>query len=150
MIKDKLIYSKNYYGISENLKKGFEWLKNQDLKNIKPDKYLIDGDNLYANVQIYETKEDAKYEAHKKYIDIQYMIDGEELIGVCDINNCSTFEEYDQDKDIEFLNSFNKDEFQTIKEGEFLVLFPNDAHKPSILKDIKKRVKKVVVKVKID
>ena len=74
MIKDKLTNADTYYGISERLKQGFEWLKNNDLLNIPDGRYLIDGEKIFANVQSYITKDDAPYEAHRRYADIQYMI----------------------------------------------------------------------------
>ena len=150
MIKDTLKRAETYYSISENLKKGFEWLKNTDLENIKPDRYYIDGDKLFANVQEYETKSDAKYEAHRKYIDIQYMIRGKEFAGSTDITNCTTCEEYDSETDLEFLNCNVEENYQTLNEGEFLVFFPQDAHKPSISPNKQLFVKKVIVKVAID
>ena len=154
MIKDKLEYSETYYGISESIKKGFEWLKSQELQSIEQGKYTIDGRNIYANVQEYETRQDAKYEAHKKYIDIQYVIKGCESVGICDIKNCTTCTQYDTEKDIEFFNCNVNEEFYNLNQGEFLVLFPNDAHKPSInpqkINSEKNIVKKVVVKVAIN
>ena len=150
MIKDKLINAETYYGISKNLKKGFEWLLSQDLDNIAPDKYIIDGDKLYANIQEYETKLDAKYESHRKYIDIQYMIRGEEQVGVTDIKNCIICVEYDSEKDLEFFDCTEPEHYETLYEGEFLVFFPQDAHKPSISTKKTQIVKKVVVKVAID
>lgn len=152
MIKDNLEYAETYYGISDNLKNGFEWLKSQDLENLEPRKYIIDGKILYANLQEYKTKKDAKYEAHKKYIDIQYMIKGEERVGVNDIKNCKTAIPYDKEADIEFLDCEKKDEYLILNRGEFLILFPNDAHKPSINPENKPNniVKKIVVKVAID
>lgn len=154
MIKDKLNYAKTYFGISENLKKGFEWLQSQNLTAIEPGKYMIDGEHIYANVQEYETKKDAKYEAHRKYIDIQYVAEGSELVGICDIKNCTTYTQYDIEKDIEFFDCNTNNEYYTLNQGEFLVLFPNDAHKPSInpiKSDLGKNiVKKIVVKVEVD
>ncbi len=150
MIKDELLNAELYYRVSERLKIGFEWLRNTELNEINDGKYNIEGENVYANVQTYETKEDAKYEAHQKYIDIQYMIKGEEKIGVCALKNCNTCIEYDTDKDIEFFDINDEDNWQLLKEGDFLVLFPNDAHKPSISLNNKLVVKKAVVKVKID
>ena len=49
MIKDKLVNAETYYGLSERLKKGFEWLKSVNLKNINDGKYLIDGEDIYAS-----------------------------------------------------------------------------------------------------
>ena len=147
MIKDKLSNTETYFGLSEGLKQGFEWLKNTDLEAIKDGRYEISGSRIYVNVQTYETKTYAKYEAHRKYADIQYMIKGKELIGVCPLDNCKTCTEYDKDKDIEFFDSKSVDEWQTLNEGEFLVLFPQDAHKPSISDGKTQFVKKAVVKV---
>lgn len=149
MIKDKLANAETYYGISENLKRGFEWLKNTDLKNIADGKYLIDGEKLFANVQSYETKDEAPFEAHRKYADIQYMIKGVEKVGVTHYSNCSTTIEYDNEKDIEFLKSNVSDSYQRLEDGDFLVFYPQDAHQPSLNPDKKLHVKKVIVKVKI-
>lgn len=149
MIKDGLINAEIYYGISPLLKQGLEWLKSNNLANIEDGKYFIDGENLYANVQTYETKDEAPYEAHRKYADIQYMIKGIEKIGVCDYKNCSTIEEYNEEKDIEFLKC-NKDEsHQVLNEGDFLILYPQDAHQPSLKFNRNQKVKKIVVKVLI-
>ena len=149
MIKDKLSNADIYYLLSENIKNGFKWLKSQDLDNISDGRYYIDGDNLYANVQTYETKDDANYEAHREYIDIQYMIKGKESIGVVDINKCKTCEEYNSEKDIEFFTCKEDIPYQLLEEGVFILLYPQDAHKPSIDYKTKSTVKKVVVKVKI-
>lgn len=149
MIKDKLENAKTYYGISEKLKQGFEWLKKSDLVNIADGKYLIDGEKLFANVQSYDTKDDAPYEAHRKYADIQYMIKGVEKVGVTHYSNCSTEIEYNPEKDIEFLRCDICDSFETLEEGDFLVFYPQDAHQPSLNPDKKLNVKKVIVKVEI-
>ena len=148
MIKDKLNYAENYYGISDNLKTGFQWLRTTDLKSIQDGRYNI-SDEIYANVQTYTTKDDAPYEAHRKYIDIQYMIDGSEFVGVTDYKNCKSQEEYNNEKDIEFLKLNGEENLHTLKTGEFLVFFPNDAHKPALECEQKKTVKKVIVKVVI-
>ncbi len=149
MIKDRLENASTYYKISENLQKGFEWLKTTDLKSIADGKYLIDNNNVYANVQSYETKDSAPYEAHREYADIQYLVSGSEKIGVTDYSNCSVLEKYNPQKDIEFLHFNSNETYHTINEGDFLVLFPQDAHKPSINTEQKTKVKKVVIKVKI-
>ena len=150
MIKDKLENATIYYNLSENIQKGLTWLKDADFNNISDGKYNIDEDKVFASVQTYKTKDDAKYEAHRKYIDIQYMISGKELVGVLDIAKCKTCDAYDENSDLEFLETSVKDEFQNLREGEFLILYPHDAHKPSIADGEKTIVKKVVVKVAID
>lgn len=148
MIKDKLINSETYSGLSKNFEQGFEWLKNNDLLKLADGKYVI-SDDLYANVQTYETKESALYEAHREYADIQYMIKGVEKVGVCDYKDCAVNINYDSEKDIEFLDCLTSPFQEILREGEFLVLFPQDAHQPSMNYDTKSTVKKVVVKVKL-
>lgn len=146
MIKDNINRAQTYYGISENLRKGFEWIKNNDLKNMPDGRYEI-SDSIYANLQSYVTKDDAPYEAHRDYIDIQYMVSGEELSGVTDYSNCTVAEAYNKEKDIEFLTCNVKEQFYKLPEGGFFVFFPHDAHKPAIKINENKNVKKVIVKV---
>lgn len=148
MIKDDLNHAEVYCVLSENLKKGFEWIKNHDLKNMPEGRYEIDKNN-YANLQSYITKDDAPYESHRDYIDIQYMVEGEENSGRTDYSNCSVVEQYNKEKDIEFLSCDVNEEFFKIQEGEFFVFFPHDAHKPAIKTDTNKKVKKVIVKVHV-
>ena len=149
MIKDKLKNAKTYYNLSEYLKKGFNWLESTDLKTLPDGKYEIDGTKVYASVQTYETKTDAKYESHQNYIDIQYMIKGSEKIGVTDLSNCTTCIEYDSERDLEFYDINCQEEYIELPEGTFVVFYPQDAHKPSIAFDKPSIVKKVVVKVTV-
>lgn len=147
MIKDKLINSKTYYSLSENIKKGLMWLQEVDLINLEDGKYEIDGERVYASIQTYQTKDDAKYENHQRYIDIQYMIKGKEKIGVTDITNCKTCVNYDKERDLEFYDITTQEEYIELLEGQFVILYPHDAHKPSISIQSPSIVKKVVVKV---
>lgn len=149
MIKDKLENAKIYYNLSENIKIGFEWLQKTDLKNIPDGKYEILGQHVYASVQTYDTKSDANYEAHRNYIDIQYMITGAEKVGVTDLSNCKVCIPYDSERDLEFYNINTAEEYLELDEGQFLLLYPHDAHKPSISKAEQTTVKKVVVKVAV-
>ena len=149
MIKDELINCETYCSLSNNIKNGFEWLKNTDVKNIPDGRYYIDGENVFANVQTYLTKDDAPFEGHRKYIDIQYMITGAEKIGLAHYKDCETTEKYNEEKDIEFLSCKSDCWEEMLKEGEFLIFYPQDAHQPALDLGDKKEVKKVIVKVAI-
>ncbi len=149
MIKDILEKSYIYENISDNLKEGFNWLKTNNLKEMPDGKYSIKNTEIYANIQTYETKDDALFEAHKDYIDIQYMINGEEVCGVDNYDHCTMATDYDKAKDIEFLNGSENADNYILRTGEFLVFFPQDAHKPAIKNKKNALVKKVVVKVHI-
>ena len=149
MIKDTLTNISKYNNLSEFLKIGLDYIKNTDFDKLEDGRYSINGEDIYINIQTYKTKENADFEAHRNYIDIQYVISGEEKIGVTDYANCSTTIEYNNDKDIEFLNGVG--EYYELKTGDFMILYPTDAHKPSISIDTNnpETVRKAVVKVHI-
>ena len=94
MIKNSLKYTKNYYNLSSKIEEALKYLENNNLKDFANGKYEILGDEIYVNVQDYHTKplSEGKWEAHRKYIDIQFMIEGEEKIGVGEIQNFQTSE----------------------------------------------------------
>ena len=149
MIKDTLTNISKYNNLSEFLKIGLDYIKNTDFDKLEDGRYSINGEDIYINIQTYKTKENADFEAHRNYIDIQYVISGEEKIGVTDYVNCNTTVEYNDDKDIEFLNGVG--EYYELKTGDFMILYPTDAHKPSISIDTNnpETVRKAVVKVHI-
>ena len=151
MIKDNIKNAKNYFDLSERVKLGLKYLADTDFSTVKNAKYEISGNEVFAIVQDYLSKPitEGQFEAHKKYIDIQYIEKGEEQIGVARIENFSELTPYDEHKDIVFLenNPNYMPEFVIIKEKEFLVLYPNDAHKPSIATELPSYVKKIVVKI---
>ena len=101
MIFDKIENSAIYENISPLIKKAFEYLKQTDFSGMENGKHIIDGDALFAILQEYDTKNDtdAKLEAHRKYIDVQYIISGEELIGVCPLIAQPPCKEYDAEND---------------------------------------------------
>lgn len=157
MQKDNIKNAKLYYAESANLPKriglGLKYLENTDFSKVESGKYEILGHEVYASVQEYISKpiDLGKFEAHRKYIDIQYVVEGEEQIGVADVDsNCfSELAPYDAEKDIVFFadNKSSKHEFISIKAGEFAILTTKDAHMPSIATAEPANVKKVVVKV---
>ena len=137
MIKDKL-----YKRVID----GLDYLTSTDFSKMEDGRHEINED-MYVNVQTYQTKEDALFEAHRDYIDIQYVIDGEEQIGVTDYSSCSESIPYDKEKDIEFLEGNGV--FYPLRAGEYMILYPEDAHKPSITLDKQSTVRKAVVKVRV-
>ena len=83
MIIDRIENANLYKNIGERISKSFDYIKTTNLKNLPAGKYPIDGENIFALVSEYKTKleSEGKLEAHKKYIDVQYVLNGEELIG---------------------------------------------------------------------
>lgn len=127
----------------------FEFLK-KDLKSLETGKYPIAGDDAFAMVMEYQTKstKDAKWEAHRKYIDLQYMIEGEEWMGVLPLDHAKAPLEYDEGKDLIFFGD-NEGEFFQANPIFFFLFFPTDVHRPSILIEESKPVKKLVIKIAV-
>jgi YhcH/YjgK/YiaL family protein len=145
-------FAVSYFKNRERWNKAFNFLKTNDLSGLELKRYDIDGDNVYAPVSEYLTKNeaDAKYEAHQKYIDIQYVVSGKELIGVAPISQkMEVLEPYDSNKDVEFL-TVSKGENLTALPDRFFIFFPEDAHRPGLKDGDNSPVRKVVVKVKIN
>ncbi len=149
MIIDKLKNANIYYGISEKIAKALNFLETTDFSKYKNGKYEIQGEEIFAIVQDYKTKplSDGKLEAHRKYIDIQYIIKGSEKMGWANIQELSPIIDYNEEKDIIFFNG--KCNLLEIPTGFFTIFFLDDAHMPGI--EIKKSdyVKKIVVKINI-
>lgn len=151
MIKNSLKYTKNYYNLSEKIKLGLEFLETHDLKAMENGKYEILGEDVFINIQEYTSKPetDGKWEAHRKYIDIQVLIKGSEKIGVGEIQDFTTTEAYDEGKDVEFLTTNSSQQFITMRENDYIILYPYDVHMPQISIDKPTAVKKAVVKVSL-
>ena len=149
MILDKLKNASLYTGISANLEKGFEYLKNTDLANLEIGRYEIDGKNAYALVSEYESKshQDCRLEAHQTYADIQYIVSGREAIGFATLNGQTIVSEYNPDKDIVFFSGETTP--LILDAGMFAVFFPQDVHRPCMQISVPEKVKKVVVKVRL-
>lgn len=149
MIFDKLENAALYSGISENLKKGLDFLMNTNLSELEVGRYEIDGKNVFALVSEYDSKlpQDCKLEGHQIYADIQYVISGCEAIGFSPINEQPITIEYNSEKDIVF---FAGETVQlTFVPGVFAVFFPQDLHRPCMQIDGAVKMKKLVIKVKI-
>lgn len=117
-----------------------EW---QNCKSVNLD------DKNYANFDKYSPKplDICRFEAHKKYIDIQIMIEGEEQIDITNIKGLEVSEEYDESRDVMFFKSPERfvDEI-ALSKGKFVMIYPYEAHRPQI-KTTCDNVKKIVVKI---
>ena len=151
MIADVLKNRQIYASISPRIKTALEYIAKTDFSAIAPGRYELDGSNLFVLVQAYDSipREQGKWECHKNYIDIQYIAEGVEQIGCNNINKMKVTTEYNPEKDIAFLSG--EGDFITFSKGSYGIFFPADAHMPKIApNNIPDKVKKVVVKIKID
>lgn len=129
MIRGKVSDTKKYENIRIN--KAIEWLKSVS-KNIEKGIYEIEGKEIYAIVQNYNSKkyEELKWEGHRKYIDIQYILSGKESMGYSNIKNMNEICEYNEEGDYQFFSG--NGEIEEVNEGEFVIFAPEDIHMPCI------------------
>lgn len=147
MILDTLNNSSLYTSIHPLFSEAFKFLNETNLENLSLGKHTIKGDEIFGIVQEYNTKkpEDAVLEAHQKYIDIQCIIEGEENFGVVSFANQKISKEYDNEKDYALFE--DKTSYIKLIKGSFIVLFPQDLHRPCVEIESSKPVKKIVLKI---
>ncbi len=135
----------------ERWKATFEYLKGTDLSRLSPGEYEIIGREVYAIVSEYVPKEEAEcnFEVHRRYIDLQYLINGEERMGVTTLDKVVPIGEYDEKKDIVFFKPDAPGLYEVATPEVFYIFFPKDAHRPSIKEKDGVSVKKIVIKIKI-
>lgn len=148
MIIDKL-ENANYYCFNSKFQKAIDFLKSTNFSNLESGKVEIDGDDIFAIIADYETKEisEGKLEAHKLYADVQYVYEGKEYMGYSEDFNRPISTEYSEEKEMMLFD--NNCTLIPFNKGMFMVLFPSDLHMPGIKQTDKEKVRKVVVKVKI-
>jgi YhcH/YjgK/YiaL family protein len=151
MIVDRIENSQLYADLNTEFTRAFEILTDPTLPQ-KPDgKYIVDDNDLFYTILRYKTKptKEDKFEAHCKYIDIQFSLNGQEIIGYAPLNELVIVGKYNSEKDIAFYNTPKDFSKVLLKPGLFCILFPDDAHLPCRQVDKPAEVRKVVIKVRL-
>ena len=148
MIIDKIENAPLYFGIHEGIKKALKYIQHTDFSGLEKGKHEIEGDSIFSIINEYETKDigiDCLLESHLKYIDVQYVHDGHEKIGITSLYNQNAVKTYNSTDDY----MLYKEPFDliTLKQGMFAIFFPDDMHLPGITAKETTKVKKVVIKV---
>ena len=149
MILDTLINSARYAGMHPAFARAFEFLAVTDLAALPPGRHDIDGDRIYVSIDHKDGRgeDGARLEAHRRYIDIQYTIDGNELIGWMPLARISSPDGgFDETKDIGFFAD-RPSTWISVPPGSFTIFFPHDAHAPLAGRG---HLKKAIVKIAVD
>ena len=146
MIKDNIRNSALYEGVNPGFPVAFAFIKEVIAAPKEVGRYDLDN-GVFAFVQSYDGKpaDLCKIEAHKKYIDIQFVLKGKELFGVADLATQTMYEDRFEEKDVAFYHG--DVDLLTLRDGDFVIVFPEDAHRPQLGDGF--RVEKVVVKVPV-
>ena len=145
---DKRVFVEQNILNAEAWKVAYEFLKAGGFNQKDLGRYELDENGTYANIEEYTTKDSSHFEAHRKYIDIQYLAKGKEYIRVTpmDSTNQNTVQAYVAEKDIEFFDKADYTE-HLLDGSNFMVLFPKDGHMPCMKVDTNEVVRKIVVKI---
>lgn len=150
MILDRLSNAGQYRAIAPALWRGLEFLTSHPLADLEVGRHEIEGERIFALVQEYTTKlpAECKYEAHRKYCDIQTLGAGMERIGWAHLAQMQESVVYNHDKDIAFFDG--QGDLFTLTPGAFAVFFPHDVHMPCVQAVTPSIVKKIVVKFALE
>lgn len=150
MILDSLSQMERYIRWMPSLKPGFGFIAAQARATLAEGRHEIDGERAYALVAKYETRdyESAEPEAHRRYLDIQYLISGKETIYWTPLDETGDVTKpYDSTRDITFFARNERSRPIELAAGHFTIFFPDDAHEPNCHAGHPAPVHKVVVKI---
>ena len=148
MIFSALSQSDRYATLHPLFPRAFEYIRNTDLFAVAPGRYNIVGDNLIAIVEHAPGKSRAvaKLEAHRRYIDIQLVLDGIEEMGWKPLADChNPVSEHSMEKDIRFFHDASAS-WITVPPDHFCIFFPEDAHAPLVSNG---QIRKVIFKIAV-
>ncbi|MHB1035641.1 MAG: YhcH/YjgK/YiaL family protein [Pirellulales bacterium] len=153
MILDRLENACLYRRLGARIAAAFDYLCATDFRQLLDGRYELDGDRLFAMVQRYVTRPPsaAKWEAHRQYVDVQYVVEGVERIGYAPlVDGLPVVEAYDAAKDLAFFDAGG--DLVTVRAGSFAIFTPQDLHAPGLAAESSgpAEVRKVVVKCRVD
>ncbi len=151
MVSNKTGLEYKYDFTQPKFRTAFEFLSRKDLMDL-PLGWIELDNAVRASVQSYTTinPDEGFYETHEKYFDIQYVVKGKEYVGVTVRDGLIVKTPYDEEGDITFyFDPKRKDSMVYLEDGDYIILAPEDVHKPRLAADGKSEVRKIVVKVPV-
>ena len=152
MILDHIDNWRLYTMGSPLMRRAFDWITTEFDPAMEDGRIDLAGDDCYAMIQTNDTKPMGKcrFEAHRVYLDIQYVFAGAEIMGWAPLDSLEINEPYDATRDVEFLEQPERFTPLEVTPGIFAIFFPGDAHEPLVRMLSEKQSRKIVVKVRID
>ncbi len=147
MVVERLVNCERYSVLHPLFHEAFQYLLEFNAKETPPGRHDINGDKLFAIVSEYNgIFPGTLLEAHRRYIDIHYVYEGEDTVGWKDLQDCNDVgQAFDSEKDVVLFNDTPDLKFG-LKEGFFAILYPNDAHAPLMGEG---QLRKIVIKIEI-
>ena len=147
MIYDALQNAGSYHSLSPRIGVALRFLVLPESRTLGLGKHSIDGEEIFALVQEYNTQPASErfWECHRRYIDIQFVVSGIERIGIAPVEQLKVVEAYDPARD--FIKLEGDGQFIDVSAGSFAIFMPQDAHMPCVAAGAPERVRKIVMKV---
>lgn len=145
MIVDNIKNASNYFALSKNFKKALEYIL-ANAENITES--IILDDEVKINFASYKTmpQEECPFEAHFKYADVHFILEGGEIIGYAQADSLAvTKEDYDSDYVLLQGSGVNV----PLQKGDFMITLPQDAHQPAVFDGKNSHCKKLIAKIKL-
>lgn len=148
MIFTDLAHAHRYFGLSPRFDAALKYMMETDFSQVEDGHYELDGDNLFVNVMTFETKgSNPTPEHHKLYADIQFVLEGREVISVAPLDTMGKL--VSQNGDCYLFEGVGQP--ITVPAGSFVIVWPEDAHAPGVSPTGKpEKVRKAVVKVRLE
>jgi YhcH/YjgK/YiaL family protein len=151
MIIAELNDLKNQIAFTPHLKTALDWLVANCTADLPDGRIEIDGSKVYALVQSYVSKPEPRFEAHQRYLDIQYVTHGKELFGWAAVTVLVPADPYNPEKDVvKGAVPAEEASFVRLSAGQLAVVWPSDAHAPGMADGEPAPVRKIVIKVVLD
>lgn len=150
MILDTLANAQRYFALGSRIETALKYLQTTDCTQLPVGKIPLQGEEIYALVQDNTTKlrADGVWEAHRRYIDVQFVAAGVEEMGYANIETLTVKQPYDDQKDYALFHGSGS--YVRVPAGSFTIFFPQDGHIPgSAINEQPAAVRKVVIKVAV-
>jgi YhcH/YjgK/YiaL family protein len=146
---NKKEFARQYKANKKYWDAAFAYLQQTDLDKLPKGKYSITPENLTVSVTFDSTRnlEKTNWESHRKLIDIQYIISGEEKMGVAPVSSATVTKPYDETRDVANYSVDGK--YYVSERGKMFIFFPSDAHRPNITTGGNLPDKKIVIKIPV-
>lgn len=149
MILDTLNNSALTEQLHPLFKQLFDYVKTHDLTQVPAERIVLEADDLFINIAdaTLKTADEQKLEIHREYIDVHFPLSGDEIVGWTPKENLKTQSEAPFNEQEDFaLYAEQAETYFTVSPGQFLVVYPNDAHAPIIGEGT---LRKAIAKVRI-
>lgn len=151
MILDALTHLDLYQPLSTHIARAITFIRTTSIESLANGRHEIDGDHVFGVVHAYQTSQEGvgRWESHRRYIDLQIVLEGAERMLVTDTTQLVNATPFDSGKDVQFYERALRHQSVTLEPGLFALLFPHDGHRATLAIDAAVAVRKLVVKIEV-